>query len=69
METAAAILTQLAFEHNDQLRSALNAFDMDTARGVQNVILPLYQDILASLRERATSGGPAANANPANPSR
>ena len=66
METAAAILTKLAFEENDQLRSQLNAFNLITAKGVEEVILPLYRHILAQLRAQEASGA-GAGPSPAHP--
>jgi hypothetical protein len=35
METAAAILTKLAFEQNDQLKSQLQAFGVATPQGAE----------------------------------
>ena len=54
METAAAILTKLLFEQNDQLKSQLQAFRVDTAQGAEAVVLPVYREILAALQR----GGP-----------
>ena len=55
METAAAILTKLAFEQNDGLKSQLQAFGVATPQGAEAVILPVYREILAAL-ERGASG-------------
>jgi hypothetical protein len=55
METAAAILTKLAFEQNDGLKSQLQAFGVATPQGAEAVILPVYREILAAL-ERGSSG-------------
>jgi hypothetical protein len=55
METAAAILTKLAFEQNDGLKSQLQAFGVATPQGAEAVILPVYREILAAL-ERGVSG-------------
>jgi hypothetical protein len=55
METAAAILTKLLFEQNDQLKSQLQAFSVATAQGAEAVVLPVYREILAVL-ERGGSG-------------
>jgi hypothetical protein len=55
METAAAILTKLAFEQNDGLKSQLQAFGVATPQGAEAVILPVYGEILAAL-ERGGSG-------------
>jgi hypothetical protein len=58
METAAAILTKLAFEQNDELKSQLQAFGVETAERAQAIILPVYRVILAAL-ERGTPGAKA----------
>jgi hypothetical protein len=50
METAAAILTKLAFEQNDGLKSQLQAFGVATPQGAEAVILPVYREILAALK-------------------
>ena len=55
METAAVILTKLAFEQNDGLKSQLQAFGVATPQGAEAVILPVYREILAAL-ERGASG-------------
>jgi hypothetical protein len=55
METAAAILTKLAFEQNDGLKSQLQAFGVATPQGAEAVILPVYREILAAL-ERGVTG-------------
>jgi hypothetical protein len=55
METAAAILTKLAFEQNDGLKSQLQAFGVATPEGAEAVILPVYREILAAL-QRGASG-------------
>jgi hypothetical protein len=51
METAAAILTKLAFEQNDRLKSQLNAFHVQSDESVAALILPYYRRILASLKQ------------------
>jgi hypothetical protein len=40
METAAAILTKLAFEQNDRLKSQLNVFNADKPEDIERVIIP-----------------------------
>jgi hypothetical protein len=54
VETAAAILTKLAFEQNDQLKSQLRAFSVETAQNAEAVIVPVFREILAAL-ERGKS--------------
>ena len=61
METAAAILTKLAFEQNDELKSRLQAFGVATLEGAEAVILPVYREILASLERGASGSGRDAN--------
>ena len=67
LETAASILTSLAFEQNSALKSKLNNAPGDES-AVVGVIMPLFRRILADLREaeRAqerfpSSIGPAAS--------
>lgn len=57
METAAAILTKLAFEQNDELKSELQAFRVTTSQGAEAVILPVYREILAALEGGAPVRG------------
>lgn len=57
METAAAILTKLAFEQNDGLKSQLQAFGVATPQGAEAVILPVFREILAALQGEG-SGAP-----------
>jgi hypothetical protein len=57
METAAAILTKLAFEQNDALKSQLQAFTVDTSQGTEAIILPVYREILAALEGGASVRG------------
>ena len=49
METAAAILTKLAFEQNDELRSRLRSYHVGTPRSAEEIILPVYREILAAV--------------------
>jgi len=64
METAAAILTKLVFEQNDQLKSQLQAFTVNTSKGAEAVILPVYREILAALEGGAGRGGQSASPKP-----
>lgn len=57
METAAAILTKLAFEQNDGLKSQLQAFGVATPQGAEAVILPVYREILAALEMGSSRAG------------
>lgn len=57
METAAAILTKLAFEQNDELKSRIQAFRVNTSQGAEAVILPVYREILAALEGGASVRG------------
>jgi hypothetical protein len=59
VETAAAILTKLAFEQNDELKSRLRAFGVETSESTEAVIVPVYREILAALEKGAISGGGA----------
>jgi hypothetical protein len=52
METAAAILTKLAFEQNDRLKSQLNGFHVQSGESVAEVILPYFRHILATLEKK-----------------
>lgn len=60
METAAAILTRLAFEQNHDFRSKLNIAPGDEAT-VLALIMPLFRRILAQLQaeERANDSFPS----------
>jgi len=62
METAAAILTTLAFEHNDTLKSQLNAFNADAPKDLEAVIIPVFRQILSAIRRENPNGG--ADQNP-----
>jgi hypothetical protein len=55
METAAAILTKLAFEQNDRLKSQLNAFHVQSDECMAAVILPYHRHLLASLEQGRAS--------------
>lgn len=55
METAAAILTKLAFEQNDELKSRLRAFSVETPENAEAIILPVYREILAGLQHGAAN--------------
>jgi len=57
MKTPAAILTKLAFEQNDQLKSQLQAFTVNTSQGAGAIILPVYREILAALEGGASVRG------------
>jgi len=56
METAAAILTKLAFEQNDDLKTQLRSFRVETAQSAEAVILPVYREILGALQRNWSSG-------------
>ena len=51
METAAAILTKLVFEHNDSLKSQLNAFNADKPEDVEKVIVPVFRQMLSAITQ------------------
>lgn len=57
IETAAAILTKLAFEQNDELKSRIQAFKVNTPQGAEAIILPVYREILAALEGGASVRG------------
>jgi hypothetical protein len=50
IETAAAILTKLAFEQNTDFRSRLSSAQADE-NDLEALIMPLYRRILSQLRE------------------
>ena len=49
-ETAAAILTKLAFEQNNEFRSRLTSAQGDE-NALEALIMPVFRRILAQLRE------------------
>ena len=53
METAAAILTKLAFEQNDELKSRLRSLGVGTPERAEAIILPVYREILAALSKQS----------------
>jgi len=71
LETAAAILTRLAFEQNNAFKSKLNNAPGDED-AVVGIMMPLFRKILSNLREaeRAQERFPSSIAStPSNPDR
>jgi hypothetical protein len=48
-QTAAAILTRLAFEQNNELKSKLNNSEADE-RSLVQLIMPLFREVLRQMR-------------------
>lgn len=57
METAASTLTKLAFEENDELKSRIKAFRVNTPQGAAAIVLSVYREILAALEGGASVRG------------
>jgi len=55
METAAAILTKLAFEQNDRLKSQLNVFNADKPEDIERVIIPVFRQMLSAMSQTKPS--------------
>jgi hypothetical protein len=57
METAAAILTKIAFDSSEQLRAKLQAINIaNDPEGLTAVILPMYRQISGQLRKEHLQG-------------